>query len=82
MLGLQPLTPIIVKVVPDATRQVTIVDVIVDALGLIGVIAAVSLAVGGVLGVVLIGIRRWREARAGGSLPSDHTALDLSSPST
>jgi hypothetical protein len=81
MFGLQPVTPVIVKVVPEATPQVTVVDVIVDTLGLVGVIAAGSLVLGGVLGAALIGFKHWREKRAGGSLPSEHTALDLSSPS-
>lgn len=80
MLGLQPVTPIIVKVVPEPTPQVGVADILIDSLGLVGVIVIFALVVGGLLGVVLIGITRWREARHGGVLPSEHTPLDLSSP--
>jgi len=80
MFGLQPITPVIVKVVSAPTLQVSVVDILVDSLGLVGLIAAGSFAVGGVLGILLIAIKRWREARAGGILPSDHTPLNLSAP--
>lgn len=80
MFGLQPVTPIIVKVVSDPTPQVTVVDVLVDALGLTGVIVAGSFVLGGVVGVLLIAYSRWRTARAGDADTSDHTSLDLSSP--
>jgi hypothetical protein len=80
MFGLQPVTPVIVKVVSDPTPQVTVVDVLVDALGLTGVIVAGSFVFGGVVGLLLIAYSRWRTARAGGAGTSDHTSLDLSSP--
>ena len=81
MFGLQPITPVIIKVVSAPTPQVSVVDILVDSLGLVGLITAGSFVVGGVLGALLIGIKRWREARAGGVLPSDHTPLNLSAPS-
>jgi hypothetical protein len=79
MFGMQPVTPVIVKVVSDPTPQVTVVDVLVDALGLTGVIVAGSFVLGGVVGLLLIAYSRWKSARQdpGGS---DHTSLDLSSP--
>ena len=80
MFGLQPVTPVIVKVVSDPTPQVTVVDVLVGALGLTGVIVAGSFALGGVVGLLLIAYSRWRTARAGEAGTSDHTSLDLSSP--
>lgn len=80
MLWLQPITPVIVRVVSEPTPQVTVVDVIVDALGLTGAIVAGSLALGGVVGALLIAYKRWRSARSGGDRTSDHTSLDLSSP--
>jgi len=81
MFGLQPVTPVIVKVVSDPTPQVTVVDVLVDALGLTGVIAAGSFVLGGVVGLLLIGYSRWKIVRAGEAGTSEHTSLDLSSPS-
>lgn len=80
MLGFQPVTPVIVKVVADPTPQVTVVDVLVDALGLTGLIVAGSFVLGGVLGLILIAFKRWRVARSGDREPTDHTSLDLSSP--
>ena len=77
---MQPLTPIIVKVVSDPTPQVTVVDVLVNALGLTGVIVAGSFVLGGVVGILLIVYSRWRTARSGGADSTDHTLLDLSSP--
>ena len=80
MFGLQPHTPVIIKVIPEPTPQVGAADILIDSLGLVGLIAIGALVVGGVLGVVLIGIKKWRESRHGGTLPSEHTPLDLSSP--
>jgi ABC-type dipeptide/oligopeptide/nickel transport system permease component len=77
---MQPVTPVIVKVVSEPTPQVTVVDVLVDALGLTGVIAAGSLVLGGVVGLALIAYSRWRAERSGNAGRSDHTSLDLSSP--
>ena len=80
MFGFQPVTPVIVKVVSDPTPQVTVVDVLVDALGLTGVIVAGSFVFGGVIGLLLIAYSRWRAAQSDGTGSSDHTALGLSSP--
>ena len=80
MFGLQPVTPVIVKVVSDPTPQVSVVDVLVDALGLTGVIVAGSFVLGGVVGVLLIAYKRWRAARLDEAGATEHTSLDLSSP--
>jgi hypothetical protein len=80
MFGIQPVTPVIVKVVSDPTPQVSVVDVLVDALGLTGVIVAGSFALGGVVGLLLIAYSRWRTARSPDGGRTDHTSLDLSSP--
>jgi len=80
MFALQPVTPVIVRIVSAPTPQVSVVDVMVDALGLTGLIVIVSLVVGGVLGVLLIVYKRWRSERTGHTTSTDHTPLDLSSP--
>jgi ABC-type dipeptide/oligopeptide/nickel transport system permease component len=80
MFGIQPVTPVIVKVVSDPTPQVSVADVLVDALGLTGLIVAGSFALGGVVGLLLIVYSRWRTARWADAGQSDHTSLDLSSP--
>ena len=81
MFHIQPVTPIIVKVVSDPTPQVTVVDVLVNALGLTGAIVAGSFVLGGIVGILLIAYSRWKATRSGGDGSSDHTSLDLSSPS-
>jgi len=80
MFGIQPVTPVIVKIVSDPTPQVTVVDVLVDALGLTGVIVAGSFVLGGVVGLLLIAYSRWKAARSDAAGSTDHTSLDLSSP--
>jgi hypothetical protein len=80
MFGIQPVTPIIVKVVSDPTPQVTVVDVLVDALGLTGVIVAGSFVLGGIVGLLLIAYSRRKIARSEGGASTEHTSLDLSSP--
>jgi len=80
MFLLQPITPVIVRVVSEPTPQVTVVDVIVNALGLTGAIVAGSFVLGGIVGVLLIAFSRWQSARSGGDGTTDHTSLDLSSP--
>jgi hypothetical protein len=80
MFGIQPVTPVIVKVVSDPTPQVTVVDVLLDSLGLTGVILAGSLVLGGVVGLLLIAHSRWQAARSERTGSTGHTALDLSSP--
>jgi hypothetical protein len=80
MFAIQPLTPIIVKVVSDPTPQVTVVDVLVDAIGLTGAIVAGSLVLGGIVGLLLIANSRRKLARSAGAGSTEHTSLDLSSP--
>ena len=80
MLGIQPVTPIIVKVVSDPTPQVSVVDVLVDALGLTGVIVAGSFVLGGIVGLLLIAYARRKLARRAGAGSTEHTTLGLSSP--
>lgn len=81
MLQLQPIIPTIVKVVPPPTEQVGVLDVMVSALGLTGLIALGSIVLGAVLGALIIGykVRRRNKSEADGD--STLTRLDLSSPS-
>jgi hypothetical protein len=74
----QPITPVIIKVVPAPTPEVSVVSIMVDALGLTGLIAIASLVVGLVFGVLLISYTRWRDQRSDGT--DTGARLDLSSP--
>ena len=80
MIQLQPIIPTIVKIVPAPTQQVGVLDVLVGALGLTGVIALGSIVLGGALGALLIGYKKWRKSKSGADGDSDLTRLDLSSP--
>jgi hypothetical protein len=60
VLLLQQQGPIIVKVVEQPVRETSIVDVIVGAVGVIGVGLMCAALLGAVLGGVLILLKRWR----------------------
>ena len=53
-------TPIIVHVVEEPVKSTTVADVIVGAFGLTGVLVLIALVSGGLLGALLIGIKRLR----------------------
>lgn len=74
---LQPntITPTIVQIVAPPTEDVSVADVIVDALSLTGVIAAVAILVGLAFGVALIYAKRRHEDRSG----NRNAQLNLSS---
>ena len=80
MFNLQPVTTTIVTLVPPPTQEVGVLDVLVGALGLTGVIVIGSVLLGGALGGALIGFKRWQDRRRGDA-PDEPTAarLDLSS---
>lgn len=50
-------TPIIVHVIQPPTQSTTVADVLVGAFGLTGLLVLVALALGGVFGGILIGIK-------------------------
>jgi len=80
MLHLQPVTTTIVKVVPPPAQEVGVLDVLVGALGLTGVIVIGSMLLGGLLGVAIIAFKRWQDRRHADDDPgSSATRLDLSS---
>ena len=63
LFDLQPITPTIVKVVPAPAREIGVLDVLIGALGLTGVIVLGSVVLGCVLGAIIIGFKRWRAER-------------------
>jgi ABC-type dipeptide/oligopeptide/nickel transport system permease component len=74
----QSVTPVIIKVVPPPTQELSVVNVIVDALGLTGLIAIAAMLVGAVFGIGLILFKRWREQHSPDN-GSSGIRLDLSS---
>jgi ABC-type dipeptide/oligopeptide/nickel transport system permease component len=80
MLQPQPVTPVIIKVVPTPTPEVGVVDILVGSLGLTGLIVVASLLVGLLLGGVLIVYTRWRDNRLPDGDTTAATTLRLSGP--
>ena len=75
-----PITPVMIRVVPPPTADVSVVSILVDALGLVGLITLGALLTGLVFGVGLIWYKRWRERAAPDSTDTG-TRLDLSTHS-
>ena len=50
-----------IRVVPPPTEDVSVVNVLIDALGLVGLITLGALITGAVFGIGLIWYKRWRE---------------------
>ncbi|MCX6544746.1 MAG: hypothetical protein NTV05_10090 [Acidobacteria bacterium] len=81
MLHFQPIVPTIVKIVPPPTEQVGVLDVLVGAVGLTGVIAVGSIVLGAALGALIIACKKRRATLSDADGDSDLTRLDLSSRS-
>jgi hypothetical protein len=75
-----PITPVIIRVVPPPTADVSVVNILVDALGLVGLITIAALVTGVAFGMGLIWYKRWRE-RIAPDRTDTSTRLDLSAPS-
>jgi hypothetical protein len=57
---IQPSQPVMVKVVEPAVDSTTIADILIGALGLTGVMLLAALLLGGMLGGLLIGVKKLR----------------------
>jgi hypothetical protein len=57
---IQQANPIIVRVVQQPLESTTIVDVLLGAIGLTGVLVLAALLLGAMLGGVLIALKIWR----------------------
>lgn len=60
MVPQEPITPIIVEQVNAPARPVTVIDVLLSAVGLLGVILIAAALFGGLLGALLIWVRTHR----------------------
>jgi hypothetical protein len=57
---IQQSNPILVRVVQQPVESTTIVDVLLGAIGLTGVLVLAAVLLGGMLGGLLIGLKVWR----------------------
>jgi hypothetical protein len=77
----QPVSPVIVRIVGAPTEELGVLDVILNAVGLTGLIVFASLLLGVALGALFIWFRnRWPSNTMNGENASDY-ALHLSAPS-
>ena len=67
----QPVTPMVYEMVEQTTEQTTVIDVVLGAFSVVGVLGLVAVLLGVLLAGLLIGVRKLRgdsvEATAGGS---------------
>lgn len=68
---LEPITPLVVRVVEEPTREHSVADVLMSSVGLVGVILLVAAVAGLVLGGVLVGFRMIRAGLRAESTPSE-----------
>jgi hypothetical protein len=59
----QPITPVIVQVVEAPTRETGVVEVLMGAIGLTGVLLLTALVLGLVCGAVFVALRKIQERR-------------------
>jgi hypothetical protein len=57
---IQAAQPVIAKVIEPAVESTTVADILIGALGLTGVLLLAALVLGGLLGGLLIGIKKFR----------------------
>ncbi len=66
----QPVTPLVYEVVEPTTEQTTVIDVVLGAFSVVGVLGLIAVLLGLSLAGLLIGVRKLRggnvEATAGG----------------
>lgn len=57
---LQPVTPVVVRVVEEPTRETTVADILLGAVGFVGFVLIAAAVVGLVAGGLFILFRVWR----------------------
>ena len=74
----QPVVPIIVRVVAEPTKEISVADILMGSVGLTGLFLLGAALLGFALGGMLILFRRWQAARAVDDGASD--AFQLTQP--
>ena len=73
---LQPITPVIVRAIEEPTRETTVADVLIDAIGLTGVFFVLAVVAGLLAGGLLIWFKRLRPDNSFNG-QAEHTRLGL-----
>ena len=68
----QPFTPIIIKVVEQPTKEISVADILTGSVGITGLFLLGAALLGFVLGGAFILFRRWQDRRDSGA-PGNET---------
>jgi hypothetical protein len=71
---LQPVTPVVVRVVEEPTRETSVADILLGAVGFVGFVLIAAAVVGLVAGGLFILYRVWRARNAD---PNERSAVSL-----
>jgi len=63
-MSLQPVTPLIVKIVDAPTQEIGVADVLVKSFGIVGLLLLGAVVCGAVLGGLLVLLKLWRPDNA------------------
>ncbi len=74
----QPVTPLVYEVVEPTTEQTSVIDVVLGAFSVVGVLGLVAVLLGLSLAGLLIGLRKLRGAGVEATAGSSATRLGLS----
>ena len=74
----EPVTPLVYEVVEQTTEQTTVIDVVLGAFSVVGVLGLLAVLLGALLAGFLIGVRRLRGGSVDGVAGGSATRLDLS----
>jgi hypothetical protein len=74
----QPVMPVIVRVVTEPTKEISVADILMGSVGLTGLFLLGAALLGFVLGAALILFRRWQAAHDDGGRESE--AFQLTQP--
>lgn len=76
----EPLTPMVYEVVEPTTEQTTVIDVVLGAFSVVGVLGLLAVLLGALLAGLLIGVRRLRGGSTGDVAAGGATRLGLGTP--
>lgn len=80
MVQPQPMTPLVYEVVEPTTEQTTVVDVVLGAFSVVGVLGLTAVLLGLSLAGLLIGVRKTRGGQAEEAPGGSATRLGLGAP--
>ena len=76
----QPVTPLVYEVVEPTTEQTTVIDVVLGAFSVVGVLGLVAVLLGLTLAGLLIWVQRLRGGYIRGTGGAGATRLDIGTP--